>query len=369
MIKILYITNLPVPYRVDFFNELGKLCDLTVLFERKNANNRSSEWLKSKQMNFKFSFLKSVNIGTENSLSFEALNYVFRKKYDFVIIGGYSSLTSILTLLVLKLIKVKFFINVDGGFIKEDNFLKYRIKSLLISLADYWLSTGNNTDEYLIHYGARRADIFRYSFSSVLSTEVSKKNLSSTEKEVLKEKYAIPYKFAILSVGQFIERKGFDNILKIASDFHDDVGFIIIGGNVDESYLAEYKDIPSNVVFLEFKDNQTLKRYYQLADIFVLPTREDIWGLVINEAMAEGLPIITTTKCNAGLELVSHGENGYLFNVDDHEKLREFLKELLCDPDKIARMSRKSRSIIQKYTIENMAKEHYDIFNSIKGEI
>ena len=52
------------------------------------------------------------------------------------------------------------------------------------------------------------------------------------------------------------------------------------------------------------------------SDLFVLPTREDIWGLVINEAMSFGLPIITTRKCIAGTELITDGENGYLLEAD-----------------------------------------------------
>ena len=50
--------------------------------------------------------------------------------------------------------------------------------------------------------------------------------------------------------------------------------------------------------------------YYQAADMLVFPTREDIWGLVINEAMANGLPTVSTDKCVAALEMIKQGENG-----------------------------------------------------------
>ena len=57
-----------------------------------------------------------------------------------------------------------------------------------------------------------------------------------------------------------------------------------------------------------------------------MPTREDIWGLVINEAMAYGLPIITTDNCLAGLELIKNEENGYIIPVNNTELLAQYAK-------------------------------------------
>ena len=73
--KILYLKNLAAPYRVDFFNELSKYCDLTVLFERKRADDRDDGWY-SNNYKFKGIFLNSKNIGNESSLSFEVLKYL-----------------------------------------------------------------------------------------------------------------------------------------------------------------------------------------------------------------------------------------------------------------------------------------------------
>ena len=64
-----------------------------------------------------------------------------------------------------------------------------------------------------------------------------------------------------------------------------------------------------------------LATYYQAADLFVFPTREDIWGLVINEALSFGLPVITTRKCVAGVEMIKEGVNGSIVSEDNVEQL------------------------------------------------
>ena len=76
------------------------------------------------------------------------------------------------------------------------------------------------------------------------------------------------------------------------------------------NYISEHQ--LTNVFFFDFMNKELLFKYYQISDLFVLPTREDIWGLVINEAMANGLPIITTDKCVAGKELIN--DNGYIIS-------------------------------------------------------
>ena len=70
--------------------------------------------------------------------------------------------------------------------------------------------------------------------------------------------------------------------------------------------------------FIDFLQTSELKQYYKLSDIFVLPTKYDVWGLVVNEAMSQGLPVISTSACVAAIELVSNGYNGYVIDrVDD----------------------------------------------------
>ena len=82
--KILYLTNLPSPYRVEFFNELVRCgIDVTVLFERNNAQDRNEKWRSDEKILFQEIYLKSIKIGNESSLALDAIKYIKKKTLKF----------------------------------------------------------------------------------------------------------------------------------------------------------------------------------------------------------------------------------------------------------------------------------------------
>lgn len=165
-----------------------------------------------------------------------------------------------------------------------------------------------------------------------------------------------------------ISRKGIDILLKAAVNFDNNIYTYIIGGKPTDEYLKIIKDNNlKKIYFLNFMNKENLYEYYKAADLFVLPTREDIWGLVINEAMANGLPIITTNKCIAGLELING--NGYIVPIDDFKAISLMVNEILSNPVEQVNLSIKSLKIIKEYTIENMAQKTYKILKVIENEI
>ena len=167
----------------------------------------------------------------------------------------------------------------------------------------------------------------------------------------------------ILAIGQMIHRKGFDVLLKAAKDLAPEIGIYFVGGEAKAEYLQLKEELGlTNVHFLGFQKKERLAKFYKAADLFVLPTREDIWGLVINEAMACGLPVITTDKCVAGLELVKDGKNGYIVPVDDRDALVRRINGLLAEDYR--KMGENALETIRPYTIENMVKAHVEIFES-----
>jgi glycosyltransferase involved in cell wall biosynthesis len=366
-IKVLYLVNIPSPYRVNFFNELGKMCDLTVFFERKTSNGREESWFKNDFTNFKPVFLNGIKINKNTAMCFSVLRYLKKQRYDFIIIGGYATPTGMLAINYLKFKKIPFGLNADGGIEnKNEIFLKKFLKKYFISSANFWLSTSDTTSNYLKYYGAKQDSLYLYPFTTLSQRDILIDPVENKIKKKLREKLNIHEEKIILSVGQFIYRKGFDLLLKGSKELPKDYGVYILGGKPTQEYLQlkERLDL-DNVHFISFKSKEELKEFYMASDLFVLPTREDIWGLVINEAMAYGLPVITTNKCVAGLELVKDNQNGFIVPINNHRILTKRIEELIEDKNLLNKMGRNSLIKIKRYTLENMAKETFEIFENI----
>lgn len=365
MKRVLFLTNYPSPYRVQFFDELGKHMDVTVLFsDRIEAKkHRSASWFVPSEGHFRtVQLTKRLFTLKGRDLCWDVTKWLNRD-YDAIVLCGYSTPTILLAMAWMRLKKIPFYMEMDGGLIRKDSGWKLWLKRKLIGSAQGWISSGKGTTEYLAHYGADPNRIYTYPFSSLREAELLKEPVSPDRKLQLRQELGIGEKKLILTIGQFIHRKGFDILLKAAADISRDAVLCFVGGEPTEEYLQLQKELSlDNVRFLGFMKKEELIRYYQAADLFVLPTREDIWGLVINEAMAYGLPVITTDRCVAGLELVENGVNGYIVPVKDAKMLAEKTNELLAADT--AAMGAAALEKIREYTIEGMVRAHQDIFEN-----
>ena len=150
-IKVLYMTNYPAPYRVDFFNELGKYCELTVSYEERpeDQKHRDSSWFNTNFENFTVVYLKpSIRKNGHTLLSMQIVDEI-RKKYDAIIVGVYSTGTSILAIQYMIAKKIPYYIETDGGIAKDGKGFNEKIKKYLIGHAKGYFSPSRSSDEYL----------------------------------------------------------------------------------------------------------------------------------------------------------------------------------------------------------------------------
>lgn len=361
MKKIKFFTNIPAPYRIEFFNKLGKKVDLTVVFEAERNNSLNRNWYSGKIETFKAVFLKKGAI-EEKRVNFKIFSHI-NKNQDFLIFTNYSYFTEMAGLIWAKLNHIPYCLEVDGALLHKESKTKFWLKSFLIRGAQIYFSTSQSADEFLIHYGADKKKIKHYPFSSVSDKDILKQIPSESCKQNLRKQLGIKEHQVIVAVGQFIYRKGFDILLSAAQNFSKEIGVYIIGGKPTEEYqkICAAHNL-NQVYFIDFKSKEELQQFYQAADLFVFPTREDIWGLVVNEAMANGLPVLTTERCVAGLELIHHGENGYIIPPDDSETLVENVEAFFGDSTLQHKMANAALNTIRRYSIENMVDVHLKIF-------
>lgn len=368
--KVLFITNVPSPYRVKFFNCLSQYCELTVLYEKEKSDERNEKWSERIAAGYTSVFLEGIKTGTDHSLSFQIVKFLSKEIYDFIVICGIASPTEMLAIQWCQWNKIPYCIEGDGAFSKGGRGFKEQVKKHFIKHAKLCFSTGKLHDQYYLDCGALKEKIVRYPFTSLSESDLLREILPYEEKSNIRKALGISEKYVVLAVGQFIYRKGFDVLMDAAKIMDKEIGIYIVGGEPTKEYIScKTTNSLAQVHFVGFKTKDELVKYYEAADIFVLPTREDIWGLVINEAMAYGLPVITTKKCAAGMELIIPDGNGYLVDVESPKQVADGIINILANEDMKTAMGRMSLQIIGAYTIEKMAKRHMQIFSDKESNV
>jgi len=346
--KVLFLTNIPSPYTTKFFNDLGNQVELTVIYERDNASDRDSDWSKTEKQNFRKIILRGIKVRKEQSISLGIIRHL-SKKYDQIILGSFTTPTGIIAVLWMKLLRIKYMLFSEGGIPKNGKGFREKVKKLVIKKADRYLSTCELGDQYFIKYGAKSKNIRR-----IIFTTISEKDIVSNHDFIYKRKNKLPQ---IIAVGRFIKRKGFIHLIelsaKINSLYPHEV--MIVGSGPEKKVYQKFisRNNLFNIRIIDYLPKQELLQYYRNSDIFVLPTELDTWGLVVIEAMTQGLPVITTDTCVSGTEFVGM-DSGRLFKFGDDLNFQKYLIELLRDEKLRLDMSVNNYIKMRDYTFENM---------------
>ncbi len=127
---------------------------------------------------------------------------------------------------------------------------------------------------------------------------------------------------------------------------------VIAGEGILEKELKMKFSMFSNIHFIPFQNQQNMPLLYGMADVFVLPSRTETWGLGINEAMACGKPVLVSSSCGAAIDLVKDGVNGYIFTSNNKTELVEKIKILAQDKKKLEDLGKASASFIKEFSYE-----------------
>ncbi|MDZ7611971.1 MAG: glycosyltransferase family 4 protein [Candidatus Moranbacteria bacterium] len=230
----------------------------------------------------------------------------------------------------------------------------------ILKRTDNFIAYGTRAKNYLISLDAPKEKI-KIIFHNVDIDKFSQEseNFSRKEKNKLKEKLGIKTNKIILFSGQLIERKGifellngFNNYTKLDSN----VSLLVLGQGREKEKMEEIirnKNI-QNVFFTGFIQYNELYKFYSISDLFILPSREEVWGLAINEAMACGLPIITTHETGASVDLIEEGKNGYIIPSNNSKAITQAIQKVFQN-----NLHKKNNSwqIVQKTRVEDVLKK------------
>ena len=353
MAKIIVITSNIAPYRLRWCEELARFYDVTIVYTKDHDYERDDRWLQ-KQSEY-CSIIKLKNDRDKyDALCPDVIGILKSDPEALVIFDGYGPKTNLLGLLYCRL-KGRFtYTNVDGYPLGEKNSpLKLKIKRYIIShLCTGFFCSSEATREHLIENGADPKNVHVHNFSSISRDAIISEPLSQKQKMKIREELGIESrKPIVISVGAFIPRKRYEDLIEAVLNCKSDCELYLVGGKPTEAYLKLSAD-SDRIHYIDFVLPDQVYRYYQASDLFVLPSQTDVWGLVINEAMAEGLPIISSDHCVAAFGLVEG--NGIIYETGNVRELTEAIDRCL-DQSSNRSMSKRSLEIIRNYTIEGMA--------------
>jgi len=352
MDRIVIITTNIAPYRLKWCEELAKYYDVTIYYSKDREKDRDKRFLKHGSQICHVIKMRNRK-DTSDPLCLEVISIVNRNPDALILFDGYGPITNILGLFYCHLINRKVFVNVDGYPLGEKTSrLKNLLKKHIISrYCPEIFCSSQQTKQHLIEYGARAGHIYVHNFSSVSRNRVLAKPLSYEEKIELRKKLGIDAAGRIvLGVGQFIPRKRFEDLIQAVISCKSECDLYILGGKPTPGYLQLIEG-HQNIHFIDFVPPEEVDDYYKMADLFVLASQTDVWGLVLNEAIANGLPIISSDNCVAGLSLVK--DNGILYETGNVTQLAEAI-DLCLSENNLMRMSRNSIEVANAYNIEGM---------------
>ncbi len=231
-------------------------------------------------------------------------------------------------------------------------FLRY-----VYSFIDYALYVGDNNKAYFLAHGVKQQQLV------FVPHAIDNKRFSADEEqyrieaEEWKGKLGISRDdFVILFAGKLEPKKDPFFILELSKLLKDErLKFVIVGNGKLEQELKD-KNKDNRVLFLDFQNQGQMPVVYRLGNVFVLPSRgpNETWGLAINEAMACGNYIITTTKVGGAVNMVSSKKNGLIIEPGDVEAAAEYIEYIVNAPDSNNIKDQVNTSILRDFSLDKL---------------
>jgi len=377
--RVTYICRSFLDYRVPVFEELSKLTDgnLTVFFSEKSVPERVQKRLCRAIGDRAIGLSGERAFGFHGNITNEFSNTQIRipwqpgilkeikKSNPDVLIGdGFSQWT--LPALVYRILKgVPLVICYERTAHTERNAQWYRrvYRKAVVPFVNAMCVNGRLSREYAEFLGMPGNRItIGHMVADIMELSEKHQRLDLKPILALQERLCIPSDAVVfISVTKLIKRKGIAEFLESWKGFKGTGGvkphLLIVGDGPERGNLESVcrRAAPSNVTFAGGIDYNDIHNYYRLADVFVIPTLEDNWSLVVPEAMACGLPIMCSKYNGCWPELVTT-ENGWVFDPLDVEDTISCLKKCLTVKDKFPTMGKKSLEIVSHHTPEHAAR-------------
>lgn len=367
--RISIITNIPTPYRRkqwEYFSKQDNL-NLTIYYSAVSEHDRF--WTYQNASNVEEKFMRGFSF---HQFHFNPIILkVIRDDCDLFIMGSYGYPTVMLAILLLKLFKKPWVLIHDGvsplKLDKEKSYIKLT-KKVFMTGANAYYANGTVSKRDLKNYQISGEKIFNQYLTVDVQDFISKGVRKDEFRKEIRSEHDIDNDSVVLMYsGRLIKSKGVQNLIDAARKLLNqgfNVYVLIVGEGSYRKTLESYcEGIESRVVFTGHVKSEEIHKYYYASDIFILPSYDDPWGLVVNEAMACGLPIIVSDATGCSIDLVKN--NGYVFPFGNVDRLYEKLVRLM-DSKLRKKYSEKSYELINNWTYRDSLNSFNHLLKFIK---
>lgn len=308
----------------------------------------------------KLIYIKRNLGGYDYNIGYLPLNIInkLRRYKPQVILSNSFGLWTILVLLFKPIYRWRVIVLHEGSSPNVDyqnSWWRLALRRAMMKATDACLTNGSSGRDFLVkvlQMPPEKVFVYPYPLPSLKSF---------AEVQQISELKDLPHPI-FLCVGQVIARKGLDFLLQAAAlleaEGNLDYRIVMLGDGADKQKLMVYceaNNLSQKVLWLGKVEYNSLPGYFQAADVFILPTLEDVWAVVALEAMTAGKAILCSQFAGA-VETIADGENGYIFDPRNVKELSGLMRKFIEQPELIDKMGARSLEIMHEYTPENAAK-------------
>ena len=296
----IFVTNLPSFYKINLYNEINKKQRILAIFTESGDSTRNADFYKGK-MNFDY-----IKLGDRSLLSkmFAMLRIIFSFKYNAMLIGGWDSVITWFCAFLSP--KKKNALTLESSILESDTGgLKGFLKRIFLSRISKVYASGQMHRKLL--------DALGYKGEVAITKGVGVYNVVETPP--FKPKAEVKN---FIYVGRFVPWKNLENLVKAFEKFPDCTLTMVGFGELDKKLRSI---APKNVVFTGAVDNAKLPEYYRKSDVLILPSYSETWGVVVEEALNNGIPAIISENVGCKGDVVVGGETGVVFSFSEPDGL------------------------------------------------
>lgn len=356
--KLAIIAPTPFYYQVPIFQRLSAdpRIDLTVYFCSREAlesrdltilYDSNAKWGEENLLEgYKYKFMRNyAPLGSYLKTPFGLANLgiwkeLAREKPDVVVLMGWTNPTWWIAILACLKHKIPFLYMNDANVQAEIYQARWKavIKELalgkiLFRLAAGFLSSGVANNHLYRYFGVPDEKLIPFGYSMVHQLMLPKSEQIQSQKIPIRSELGIPEDgFVVLFCGRFIKQKGpFDLLEAFQSLKQPNKVLVFVGGGELDKELKEYVAARNmeSVYFFGFQGRQELPKFYEMSDVLVLPSWRETWGMVVNEALCFGLPVVVSDQVGAAPDLVENGSNGYIFPYKNVRALANCIEQVM----------------------------------------